>query len=76
MEPITIDIREAARLTSLSPHTIRAYIKKGRIPAIRICRRVLIETESLRRLVAEHREERRNAGRENDIHNEANGHKH
>ena len=57
MEPLLIDLQEAARLTSLSPHTIRAYIKKGRIPAVRFCRRLLIETESLRKLIAESRDQ-------------------
>lgn len=54
MEPLAVDIREAARLTSLSPHTIRAYIRKGkRIRAVRVGRRVLIPVAELERLVRE-----------------------
>jgi predicted DNA-binding transcriptional regulator AlpA len=32
MEPLVVDVREAARLTSLSPHTIRNYVKKVTFP--------------------------------------------
>jgi excisionase family DNA binding protein len=47
MEPLTVDIREAARLTSLSPYTIRAYIKNGRLASVRVGRRVLIEPREI-----------------------------
>lgn len=47
MEPLTVDIREAARLTSLSPFTIRAYIKSGRLASVRVGRRVLIEPREI-----------------------------
>jgi len=54
MEPLAVDVREAARLTSLSVHTIRAYCgKKGRIRAVRVGRRVLIPIAELERLVRE-----------------------
>lgn len=53
MEPLAVDVREAARLLSLSPHTIRAYISKGRIRAVRVGRRVLIPVVELERLVRE-----------------------
>jgi excisionase family DNA binding protein len=51
MQPLVIDVHEAARLTSLSPHTIRAYIRQGKLPAVHIGRRVLIEPSALRRFV-------------------------
>jgi excisionase family DNA binding protein len=51
MEPLAVDVREAARLTSLSVHTIRLYVNTGRIAATRIGRRVVIPLESLERLV-------------------------
>lgn len=54
MEPLAVDVREAARLTSLSVHTIRAYCgKKRRIRAVRVGRRVLIPIAELERLVRE-----------------------
>jgi excisionase family DNA binding protein len=56
MEPLAVDVREAARLTSLSPHTIRAYIRSGRMLAVRIGRRVLIEPREIKRLIVEGRD--------------------
>ncbi len=50
MEPLAVDVREAARLTSLSPYTIRRYIRKGRIRAVRVGRRVLVPVAELERL--------------------------
>lgn len=50
-QPLAVDIREAGRLTSLSPHTIRAYVRKGRIRAVRVGRRVLVPIESLQDLL-------------------------
>ncbi len=50
MEPLAVDIREAARLTSLSPHTIRWYARTGRIRSVRCGRRILIPVEALREL--------------------------
>jgi excisionase family DNA binding protein len=52
MEPLAVDIREAGRLTSLSPRTIRRYIKSGQIRATRLGRRVLVPLEALRGLVS------------------------
>jgi excisionase family DNA binding protein len=51
MEPLAVDLREAARLTSLSMRSLRRYIKTGRIRGVRIGRRVLIPLDSLRRLL-------------------------
>ena len=50
MEQLAVDIREAARLTSLSPFTIRAYIRKGTIRSVRVGRRILVPVEVLREL--------------------------
>ena len=59
-QPLAVDVREAARLTSLSVHTIRLYVNTGKIPATRIGRRVVIPMESLERLVKEGCNETRN----------------
>jgi excisionase family DNA binding protein len=53
MEPLAVSVEEAARLTSLSPRTIRRYVRSGRIQAARVGRRVLVPLESLRALVQE-----------------------
>jgi len=51
VEPLAVDVQEAARLTSLSQRTIRRYIQLGRLRAVRIGRRVLVPLESLRALL-------------------------
>jgi excisionase family DNA binding protein len=56
MEPLAVDVREAARLTSLSQRTIRRYIWLGRLHAVKIGRSVLVPLESLRALL--HADER------------------
>jgi excisionase family DNA binding protein len=49
------NIESAARALSLSPWTIRAYIRQGKIHAVRIGRRVLLEQQELQRLIDEGR---------------------
>jgi excisionase family DNA binding protein len=51
MDPIAVDVNTAAKMTSLSPHTIRLYVRKGRLRVSRVGRRLLVPIESLRTLV-------------------------
>jgi excisionase family DNA binding protein len=51
MEPLAVDFKTAGRLTSLSPYTIRAYVRAGKIRATRCGRRWLVSLEELRRIV-------------------------
>ena len=51
MEPLVVDVREAARLLSISPYTIRAYIRTGRIHALKCGTRVIVPMEEVRRVV-------------------------
>jgi len=55
MEKLVLSIDEAAAAVSLSPWTIRKYIRLGRIAATRIGRRVLVEPSALKSLVKEGR---------------------
>ncbi len=57
MDKLALSVREAAQVVSLSPWTIRRYISDGRIRAIRIGRRVLIEPKNLLDLVEKARGE-------------------
>ena len=50
-EQITVSIREAADAIGLSPWTVRKMVKNGKLPSVRINRRVLIETTALRELI-------------------------
>ena len=53
MERLAVDVKKAAEMTSLSPHTIRLYIRKGILPVSRVGRRVIISVDALRKLVRE-----------------------
>ena len=43
---------EVADLLRLSPHTIRAMVRKGRLRPVRISRRLLFSPDSVAQLVA------------------------
>ena len=51
MEPLAVDVQEAARLTSLSPRSIRRYISSGRLSVVRAGRRVLVPMPALRQFI-------------------------
>jgi excisionase family DNA binding protein len=51
VEPLAVDVREAGRLTSLSPRTIRRFIKLGRLRAVRVGRRIVVPLASLNDLL-------------------------
>jgi excisionase family DNA binding protein len=53
VEPLVVDVREAARLLAVSPRSIRRWIRAGRIQAIRLSRRVLLPAEECERLARE-----------------------
>jgi excisionase family DNA binding protein len=52
MSPL-LDIKEAARILSISHWTVRAYIKNGQLKPVRLGRRVLIQTSELERFVTQ-----------------------
>jgi excisionase family DNA binding protein len=54
IEPLQ-SIESAAKTLSLSPWTVRAYIRQGKIRPVRIGRRVLIESQEIDRIVEEGR---------------------
>jgi excisionase family DNA binding protein len=51
MEQIAMGLREAAASVGLSPWTLRAWIRQGKVAAVRLGRRVMIEPAELQRLV-------------------------
>lgn len=51
MEPLAVDVGEAARLTLLSPYTIRRWIHRGLLPATRVGRRGWIPIVALENLL-------------------------
>ena len=60
-KPMAVGLADAAALTRLSHWTLRAYIRSGKLRAIRIGRRVLLEPVELERLIAQGKEGRGNA---------------
>jgi excisionase family DNA binding protein len=50
-DKLTLGIPEVANLIGLSPWTIRKMVASGKLPSVRINRRVLIETVALRDLI-------------------------
>lgn len=53
MEPLAVDVREAGRLLSISPYTVRAYIRRERIHAVKVGTRVLVPMTEVQRLASE-----------------------
>ncbi len=51
MEPIAVNVNTAAKMTSLSPHTIRLYIRQKKLEVARAGRRIIIPVESLKKLL-------------------------
>ena len=56
MKPL-YDVNGAAQLLRISPWTIRAHIRDGKLKPVRIGRRVLLEEAELERFVAEAKEQ-------------------
>ena len=56
VEPLET-IESAAKILSLSPWTIRLYVRQGKIRPVRIGRRIAIEQAEIRRLIEEGRDD-------------------
>lgn len=49
---LALGLKEAAATVGLSHWTLRKMIAEGKLPAVRVNRRVLIEPDALRKLIA------------------------
>jgi excisionase family DNA binding protein len=47
-----LTLTEAAAVLRLSPHTIRSFVRNGRLFPVRICRRLLFRAADLENLIA------------------------
>lgn len=56
-QPLTIPrlltLLAVAEALSLSPHTIRALVKRGKLRPLKICRRLLFDPREIARFLAE-----------------------
>ena len=46
-----LTLLEVAALLRVSPHTVRAWVRKGRLQPVRICRRLLFSQDAVIRFV-------------------------
>jgi excisionase family DNA binding protein len=51
--PQLLTLLVLAKMLSVSPHTIRSWVRKGRLRPVRICRRLLFHPEEVSRFIAE-----------------------
>ena len=51
--PQLLTLLEVARALSVSPHTIRAFVRRGKLKPLRICRRLLFDPGEVARFLAE-----------------------
>jgi excisionase family DNA binding protein len=56
-QKLAIGLKEAAASIGLSHWTLRQWIRQGKIAAVRIGRRILVEPAELERLIEEGRKE-------------------
>lgn len=51
--PKLLTLLEVAELLRVSPHTIRAWIRQGRLQPLRLCRRLLFNPAEILRLLGD-----------------------
>jgi hypothetical protein len=51
--PRLLSLLAVAEALSLSPHTIRSLVKRGKLRPVRICRRLLFDPREVSRFIAE-----------------------
>jgi len=51
--PQLLTLIEVAERLRVSPHTIRSWIRKGRLRPVRLCRRLLFHPDEVARFLAE-----------------------
>jgi len=51
--PQLLTLAAVAKLLCVSPHTVRAWVKRGRLRPVRLCRRLLFHPDEIARFVSE-----------------------
>ena len=51
--PQLLTLVAVANAMCVSPHTVRSWVKKGRLRPIRLCRRLLFHPDEISRFLAE-----------------------
>jgi excisionase family DNA binding protein len=61
--PQLLTLLAVAKALCVSPHTVRSWVRKGRLRPVRLCRRLLFHPDDISRLLSEATHESvRNAG--------------
>jgi excisionase family DNA binding protein len=50
--PQLLTLLEVAKALSVSPHTVRSWVRQGKLKSVRLCRRLLFHPDDIARLVA------------------------
>jgi excisionase family DNA binding protein len=50
--PKLLTLAEVAKALAVSPHTIRSFVRQGRLRPVRICRRLLFSPDEVTRFLA------------------------
>jgi DNA-binding transcriptional MerR regulator len=53
--PQLLPLMAVARALCVSPHTVRAWVRQGKLKPVRLCRRLLFHPDDIARLLAEAR---------------------
>jgi excisionase family DNA binding protein len=53
--PQLLTLLAVAEALSVSPHTVRSWVRKGRLRPVRICRRLLFHPDEITRFLSEAR---------------------
>jgi excisionase family DNA binding protein len=51
--PKLLALRDVAECCRVSPHTVRKWVREGKLQPIRICRRLLFHPDEVTRFLAE-----------------------
>lgn len=51
--PQLLTLSAAAQRLAVSPHTVRSFVRKGRLRPTRICRRLLFHPDEIARFISE-----------------------
>jgi excisionase family DNA binding protein len=51
--PRLITLLAVAEALAVSPHTVRSWVKNGRLRPVRICRRLLFHPDEIARFISE-----------------------
>jgi len=53
--PQLVTLLAVAKALCVSPHTVRAWVRQGKLKPVRLCRRLLFHRDDIARLLAEAR---------------------